>query len=155
MAALWLIREPKPLHEQTLIGLLESTEWTMMAEDFMLEHGLLTEDAAVNAAGNGGVAGIGVGPKGEPGVKRKREQFAGAELFEVDSDRYSACLQGKKKFLKYHSYAGADELGEDIRQYARTNPGKPIILKDRTTGVMSYLRYGKDNPARGLSIHGY
>ena len=31
----------------------------------------LKEDAAVNAAGSGGVAGIGVGPKGEPGIQKK------------------------------------------------------------------------------------
>ena len=34
------------------------------------------EDAAANSAGGGGVHGIGVGPKGEPGVdmkKRKKE----------------------------------------------------------------------------------
>ena len=28
--------------------------------------------APVNSAGNGGVDGIGVGPRGEPGVKRKK-----------------------------------------------------------------------------------
>lgn len=27
---------------------------------------------AFNAAGSGGIAGIGVGPQGEPGVKRKK-----------------------------------------------------------------------------------
>ena len=28
--------------------------------------------APVNSAGNGGVDGIGVGPRGEPGIKRKK-----------------------------------------------------------------------------------
>jgi hypothetical protein len=31
----------------------------------------LHEEAAVNAAGSGGIAGIGVGPKGEPGIQKK------------------------------------------------------------------------------------
>jgi len=31
-----------------------------------------TEDAPTMAAGNGAVAGIGVGPQGEPGIKRKK-----------------------------------------------------------------------------------
>ena len=167
MAALWLVREPKPLHEADLSRLLRSPEWRTLAEQFGLKHGVLLlesetpnmeEDAAANSAGGGGVAGIGQPPGthfGEPAVPRKRQQFAGAELFEVDSDRYAKCLQGKKKFLQYQTYAGSDEIGEDIRQYARENPGKPIVLQDRTTGSMSYLRYGRDNPARGLSVHGY
>ncbi len=32
----------------------------------------LVEDAPVNSAGNGGVAGIGVGPQGEPGGKKAK-----------------------------------------------------------------------------------
>lgn len=166
IAALWLIREPKPLKESTLHQLLETTEWTMLAEDFLWDCGVLVEstpnmeeDAPANASGGGGVAGMGQPPGthfGEPAVgKRKREQFAGAELFEVDSDCYANCLRGKKRFLKYTGYTGSDTVGEDIRTYARSNPGAPILLKDRTTGAMSYLRYGKNNPALGLSIHGY
>jgi len=31
------------------------------------------EDAPVNAAGSGAVAGIGVGPNGEPGVNKKKK----------------------------------------------------------------------------------
>jgi hypothetical protein len=34
-------------------------------------YGVIKEEAAVNAAGSGGVAGIGVGPKGEPGIQQK------------------------------------------------------------------------------------
>ena len=32
----------------------------------------IQEDAPVNSAGAGAVAGIGVGPQGEPGVKKKK-----------------------------------------------------------------------------------
>ena len=32
----------------------------------------LKEDAPVNAVGGGAVAGLGVGPQGEPGVKRRK-----------------------------------------------------------------------------------
>ncbi len=33
---------------------------------------LVKEDAPINSAGNGGVQGIGVGPKGEPGGKKAK-----------------------------------------------------------------------------------
>lgn len=35
----------------------------------------IDEDAPANAAGGGGVAGIGIGPKGEPGVKLPRKRY--------------------------------------------------------------------------------
>jgi len=35
----------------------------------------LNEDAPANAAGGGGIAGIGIGPKGEPGVQKKRKDI--------------------------------------------------------------------------------
>lgn len=34
-----------------------------------------TEEVAVNAAGGGNVAGLGVGPQGEPGVKKKKKNI--------------------------------------------------------------------------------
>ena len=33
------------------------------------------EEVAVNAAGAGNVAGLGVGPQGEPGVKKKKKNI--------------------------------------------------------------------------------
>ena len=33
----------------------------------------MKEDAPVNAVGGGNVAGLGVGPQGEPGVKKKKK----------------------------------------------------------------------------------
>ena len=33
----------------------------------------MQEDAPVNAVGGGQIAGLGVGPQGEPGIKRKKK----------------------------------------------------------------------------------
>ena len=32
----------------------------------------MSEDAPVNAVGGGQIAGVGVGPQGEPGIKKKK-----------------------------------------------------------------------------------
>ena len=102
-------------------------------------------------AGSGNIASIGVGPDGEPpGItaaqkKKKREKFAGAEVFTVDPNVFMKARFGKKKYAKYENYVGDDEVGEEIRQYGRANPSKPIIIKDSLTGAMLYLKYGKDN----------
>ena len=52
---------------------------------------------------------------------------------------------GKKKYDKYENYVGNDEIGQEIRQYGRTNPGKSIIIQDSLTGAMLYLKKGKDH----------
>ena len=102
-------------------------------------------------AGSGNIASIGVGPDGEPpGItaaqkKKKREKFAGAEVFTVDPDIFMKARFGKKKYAKYENYVGNDEMGQEIRAYGRANPSKPIIIKDSLTGAMLYLKYGKDN----------
>ena len=41
----------------------------------------LPEDVAVNSAGAGNIAGIGVGPDGEPGVKKKKKNVMSFNRF--------------------------------------------------------------------------
>lgn len=120
----------------------------------------ITEDAPANSAGGGGVAGIGVGPQGEPPgpksivalirrlrLKKKNvteETFAGNKVFKVKSEFYHRCRLGKKKYHRYDKYVGSDELGDKIRQFGRENCSLPIIVQDENTGAMIYLRYGKN-----------
>lgn len=103
----------------------------------------LNEDAPAMAAGNGGVAGLGVGPQGEPGVRKKRKgpdgTFAGADVFETDMDALHKSRFGKNRYHRYSRYVGEDDKGEDIRQHGRTTKND-IILKDSRTGAMTYLR---------------
>ena len=50
------------------------------------------EDAAANSAGGGGIAGIGVGDKGEPGVHMKKKKKKEKEVLKkmgVESSRLS------------------------------------------------------------------
>lgn len=182
------------------------------------------EDAPANAAGNGGVAGLGVGPKGEPGVdlKKKRQNpilmpvvareskvsvrrlaiapedniafwligsevyrapmntmmdtvgmpmgkrwecsfdhwqryrkvfnwaqdvnedahdtFAGADVFDTDTDTMHRTRNPKQPWERFSKYVGMEEEGEAIRAHARKNWKKNIILRDAKTGVMTYLR---------------
>lgn len=105
------------------------------------------EDAAVNAAGSGAIAGIGIPPHGEPGSPPRtflrRKKFAGHDVFEVPSEYYLNSKLGKKKYAHYKEYVGDDDIGHEIRTYGNTNYGKPIILQDASTGHMLYLRYGR------------
>jgi hypothetical protein len=146
-AALYLLHEP-------VDKLREASEWTegSLAETilgptgnkYLSEAIILSEDAPANAAGTGGIAGIGVGPHGEPGGKVKRKKFAGHEVFEVDGDTFHKSQFGKTKHGRYKKYVGEDETGQAIRSFGRKNKGKAIIVMHPSTGAMSYLRrYGK------------
>ena len=154
----------------------------------------LDEDAPANAAGTGEIAGLGVGPQGEPGVsvskqrknqrenkkgEEKREvelnlfrrqavvmeegekmktlegepvkafvvekgKFAGHDTFIVPSDIFHNARNEKKKGKHWTKYIGHDEYGKAIRQHAKMNYSKPIILQDERTGCMCYARYGKE-----------
>ena len=113
-------------------------------EETINEYGEIEE----LSAGTGMIAGIGVGPDGEPpGIthaqKKKRKKFAGADVFVVDPKTFMKARFGKKKYAKYETYVGNDEIGQEIREYGLKNPGKPIVIQDCNTGFMCYLRYGK------------
>lgn len=101
------------------------------------------EEVAANSVGGGNIAGLGVGPQGEPGIKLKRKKFAGNEVFTIDADRFNRCRMGKCRYHKYESYVGDDEIGKQIREYGINNPGKAIVVEDEKTGAMMFLRYGK------------
>lgn len=121
-----------------------------------------------NTAGGGAIAGLGVGPQGEPGVSKKNQKkhqsrnlnmfrrgqpaalqeakmgkFAGHDTFIVSSDKYHTAKNEKKKGKHWKNYIGEDECGMQIREYANKNHKKPIILQDESTGAMCYARYGK------------
>lgn len=67
------------------------------------------------------------------------DTFAGADVFDVTTDKFLASRFGKNRYHRYSKYVGEDETGEAIRQHGRSTK-KDIILKDGTTGAMIYLR---------------
>ena len=98
----------------------------------------------VNNASDGNIAGF---PPDDPPMfnrkkKKKRKKLAGCEVFEIDSDRYNRCKSIKTRYEDYSRIVGVDEVGIEIREYARDNPMKSIIIQDETTGVMKYLKIG-------------
>lgn len=158
-AALFLIKENKNINHyldhsfltDEFIKFLQecknnSNDVDLLIEEYDSKEKFLKEESL--SVGGGGIAGLGVeNPnlpnQAEPPMKKKRKKFAGATVFEVDSDRYMRARLGKKKYVKYEKYVGNDEVGEEIRLFARENPNEAIILQDNSSGYMMYLRYQK------------
>lgn len=81
-AALWLIKEHKEIEQNGEYLSEEEIEskfnqylhYTTESLDVNKKFEIMIEDGIVNSAGGGAIAGIGVGPDGEPGVSRKRQK---------------------------------------------------------------------------------
>ena len=74
----------------------------------------------------------------------KEETFAGAVVFEVSAHTFHNAKMEKRKGKHWRTYLDeCDELSE-IRQYANKHPKKAIVLQNRNTNEMVYVRYGKD-----------
>lgn len=67
------------------------------------------------------------------------DTFAGADVFDVDMDTIHNTRFGKNRYHRWSKYVGEDEVGLAIRDHAKSTKND-IILKDQTTGTMSYLR---------------
>jgi hypothetical protein len=99
----------------------------------------LKEDAPANSAGAGAVAGLGVGPQGEPGVK-KRGKFGKYETFLVSPDTFLKARLEKQKGKHWRTYLEEDEAFSEVREYANKHKG-PVILQCERTGAMCFARY--------------
>lgn len=94
------------------------------------------------SVGAGNIDGIGIGPKGEPGIKMKRKKFAGSDVFTVPTKSFVMARMLKRKGMRFEAYLGDPVVAKEIAEYANKNYGKGIVLEDEQTGALMYLRYG-------------
>lgn len=116
----------------------------------------LVEDGAMGGAptnnvGSGAIKGAAGDPPGPTRTGKKilrrkpvieSTDFMGAKVFDVDPTFFHNCRMSKRHYARFEDYVGGDETGQQIREYANSNWGKAIIVRDSTTGAMCYLRYG-------------
>lgn len=109
------------------------------------------EDASANAAGGGNIAGIGVGPQGEPGrpaqlmpIARRGKRFMGVETFVVPSRVFNQIREAKRKGKHWRKYLDEDDTFYHIRMEAKKNKKGAIIIEDENTGALIFARYGKE-----------
>jgi hypothetical protein len=104
--------------------MFESILWEALDED----------GVAANNIGSGAIAHAEV-PK-----KAWRHEFAGQTIFRVDTKRFNEARMGKNRYHRWDKYVGEDEVGQDIREYAKENPDANIIVQDERSSAMMYLR---------------
>lgn len=128
-----------------------STALALIKEECSLESNIL-EETFINYMKENIVCTSGFDMADRGLFKRKKkemqedtgdETFASNAVFNCDSDTFKNCRLGKRKYLKYKTYVGDDEIGQRIRSYGLKNPEKAIVLKDDKTGAMIYFRRKK------------
>lgn len=138
-AALFLLKEPKKLNEDVDMISIEEEMINFIEEEFenimqYMNENQLNEEI-VNTVGSGSIAGT-----------NSNDAF-GHRVFDVDSSAVWNSRNGKHPKHKYKKYVGEDDTGEEIRQYGRKNPKKGIILRNKNSGEMVFLRRNKLNEA--------
>lgn len=114
------------------------------------------------AGGTPETAGIRVSKKkkeeeDEELTESSREVLGGCPVFEVSSKTYGKCMRGRKVGDKYRPMLDEDDDDDvAVERYARRNPRKPMIVKDKSTGAMAYFQQNSMNESANISpsMHG-
>lgn len=110
------------------------------------DEGGATSTAPVTSAGSS-VAGQSIPLAMTRRNWKQYETFAGSTVFEVDPKTYQKCKEAKARYQRWSDYIDEDdgETGKTILAHAKTYPNKGILLKEKGTGAMVFLKntFGK------------
>ena len=70
-------------------------------------------------------------------------KFAGHTTHKVPHETFNKIRQEKAKGKHWKKYLDEGEHTSHIREFAKKNPTKPIIIENEKTGYMCFARYGK------------
>lgn len=104
-----------------------------------------------NTAGGGAVAGLGIGPQGEPGrsaqmmpMAKRGKPFMGVETYIVPSRVFNQIREAKKKGKHWRKFLDEDDAYHHIRMEAKKNKKGAIIIEDENTGALCFVKYGSN-----------
>ena len=66
----------------------------------------------------------------------------GTPIFQVTPDVYDMCKWGREKYQRWNKVVGESNGVEKIKEYGKKNPTAPIIVQNKQSGEMQYLRFG-------------
>lgn len=69
----------------------------------------------------------------------KRSKFGDYDVFEVCPDTFQNCIKGKNRYHKWNKYVD-DDTKIQVKQFIKENPKKPLLLKNRDTKGMVFVR---------------
>jgi hypothetical protein len=66
----------------------------------------------------------------------------GTPIFKVTPDVYDMCKWGREKYQRWNKVVGESNGVEKIKEYGKKNPTAPIIVQNKQSGELQYLRFG-------------
>lgn len=63
-------------------------------------------------------------------------------VYDVSTKTFMNCRNAKKRYERFMKYVGDGPVSDDIRTYAKKNPGASIMLRDQQTGAHTFLKLG-------------
>tara|TARA_R110000765_G_scaffold34412_1_gene77968 strand:- start:669 stop:2144 length:1476 start_codon:yes stop_codon:yes gene_type:complete len=77
-------------------------------------------------------------------IKLMREgiEETGTPIFKVSPEVYDQCKWGREKYQRWNKVVGESNGVEQIKEYGKKNPSAPIIVQNKQSGEMQYLRFG-------------
>jgi len=92
---------------------------------------------------------VDITPHFDPKKKKKRNLFAGHDIFEVDSDMFAKVKREKVTFERMAKHFSIEDgVGADIHKFNRTHPYAGIVLQDNQTGAMMFFKRKRNPPVK-------
>jgi len=89
------------------------------------------EDAAANSAGGGGIDGIGVGDKGEPGVHMKKKKEKEKEVLKKMGIESKGANPDRRQASKVLDWEKRTKLQQDLRTKMWKNLGMKLMRRKK------------------------
>lgn len=125
------------LKEDVDFCLADTADVIHLAEEIVSEKDFqeLKEDIA-NSIGGGSMDNT-VKP-----APLKTSKFGKCQVYHVSSDTFSKCRHAKGRYERFMKVVGEGPVHDSIRDYAKSNPGKSIMLHDEKLGAYTVLKMG-------------
>lgn len=75
-------------------------------------------------------------------IMKEGIEETGTPIFQVTPDVYDMCKWGREKYQRWNKVVGESNGVEKIKEYGKKNPTAPIIVQNKQSGEMQYLRFG-------------
>ncbi len=75
-------------------------------------------------------------------IMKEGIEDTGTPIFQVSPEVYDQCKWGREKYQRWNKVVGEAKGVQKIIEYGKKNPSAPIIVQNRQSGDMQYLRFG-------------
>lgn len=151
-AALWLLKEDiddgRDITQNDVAILAEEIDGCMDANDSLDESmrsfrdHVMTEEVAMTSGGSSDAPANSIGNGSIDNTEVKVSNIGKCRVYDVSSDTFVKCRDAKKKSDRFSRHIGTGMVSDDVREYARKNPGASIMIRDAKTGAHSFLKVG-------------